>query len=56
MVISFVIALFLVAAVLVGSLLALLRGRDDPLGSPEVLERAKRRNAELEAQETRDER
>ncbi len=50
----FIIALVLVAAVLVGTLLALLRGRSDPLGSPEVLDRAKQRNRELEAVERRD--
>ncbi|HEU5136725.1 MAG TPA: hypothetical protein VFU13_16380 [Steroidobacteraceae bacterium] len=46
-----VIALILVAAILIGGLVALLRGRRDPMGSPEVLERAKQRNRELEAQE-----
>jgi hypothetical protein len=51
---KFLIALILVAALLIGGLVALLRGRRDPMGSPEVLERAKQRNRELEAQEKRD--
>ena len=51
---NFVIAMIVVAAVLVGTLVGLLRGRRDPMGSPEVLERAKRRNRELEAQEKRE--
>jgi hypothetical protein len=50
----FVIALILVIAVIVGGLLAFLRGRRDPMGSPEVLERAKQRNRELEAEERRE--
>ena len=52
---KFVIALILVAALLVSGLVGLLRGRRDPMGSPEVLERAKQRNRELEAQEKREE-
>ena len=51
---KFVIALILVAALLVGGLVGLLRGRRDPMGSPEALERAKQRNRELEAQEKRE--
>jgi hypothetical protein len=51
---KFVIALILVAALLIGGLVALLRGRHDPMGSPEALERAKQRNRELEAQEKRE--
>ena len=50
----FLIALALVAVVLVGTLLALLRGRRDPMGSPEALERARQRNLELEAAERRE--
>jgi hypothetical protein len=50
----FIIALLVVAAILVGTLFGLLRGRRDPMGSPEVLERAKQRNRELEAQEKRE--
>jgi hypothetical protein len=51
---KFVIALILVAALLVGGLIGLLRGRRDPMGSPEVLERAKQRNRELDEQEKRE--
>ena len=51
---KFVIALILVVALLVGGLVGLLRGRHAPMGSPEVLERAKQRNRELEAQEKRE--
>jgi hypothetical protein len=50
----FVIAMIVVAALLVGGLMGLLRGRRDPMGSPEALERAKLRNRELEAQEKRE--
>lgn len=45
----FVIALVIVAAILVGGLVKLLRTRRDPMGSPEVLERVKRREREIEA-------
>jgi len=51
---KFVIAMILVAAVLVGGLVGLLRNHREPMGSPEVLERAKQRNRELEAQEKRE--
>jgi hypothetical protein len=51
---KFLIALLIAFAVLVGGLIALLRGRNDPMGSPEVLERAKRRNRELEEEERRE--
>ena len=47
----FVISMIIVGAVLTGTLFALLRGHRDPMGSPEVLERARQRNRELEAQE-----
>jgi hypothetical protein len=50
----FVIAMIIVAAVLVGGLMGLLRGRRQPMGSPEALERAKLRNRELDAQEKRE--
>jgi hypothetical protein len=50
----FVISMIVVGVILVGTLFGLLRGRRDPMGSPEVLERAKRRNLELEAQEKRE--
>ena len=49
-----VIAIAIVAALLIGGLLALLRNRNQPLGSPEALERAKQRNRELEEQERRE--
>jgi hypothetical protein len=52
--VKFLIALLIALAVLVGGLVALLRGRNDPMGSPEVLERAKQRNRELEEEERRD--
>jgi len=51
---TFVISMIIVGAVLAGTLFGLLRGRRDPMGSPEVLERARQRNRELEAQEKRD--
>jgi hypothetical protein len=49
-----VIALIVVGVILVGTLLGLLRGRRDPMGSPEALERAKQRNREFEANEERE--
>jgi hypothetical protein len=49
-----VISLIVVLTILVGGLLAFLRSRRDPMGSPEVLERARQRNRELEAQEKRE--
>ena len=49
-----IVSLIVVGAILVGTLFGLLRGRRDPMGSPEVLERAKLRNQELEEQERRD--
>jgi hypothetical protein len=52
---KFIIASIIVFALLIGGLVALLRNRRDPMGSPEVLERAKKRNAELDAEERRDE-
>ena len=48
---KFIIAAVLALAVLVGGLMALLRGKDVPMGSPEVLERAKKRERELEEKE-----
>jgi hypothetical protein len=50
----FIIALLIVSAILVGGLLALLRGRHVPLGSPEALERARQRNRALEVEERRE--
>jgi hypothetical protein len=52
---KFVIAIVLVAALLVGGLLTLLRNRRAPMGSPEVLERAKQRSREQEARDRREE-
>lgn len=52
---AFVISMIVVGAVLVGTLFGLLRNRHDPMGSPEVLERAKQRNRELDALEKREE-
>jgi hypothetical protein len=46
-----VIALVLVAVLLIGGLMQLLRNASQPMGTPEQLERAKRRNRELEEQE-----
>ena len=51
---TFVISMIIVGALLAGTLFGLLRGRRDPMGSPEVLERARQRNRELEAQEKRE--
>lgn len=51
---KFIIALLLVGAVLISSLMALLRNWQQPMGSPEVLERARKRNQELEEQERRE--
>jgi hypothetical protein len=51
---KFWIALIVVAALLAGGLFSLLRNRRDAMGSPEVLERARRRNQELEAQDRRE--
>jgi hypothetical protein len=51
---KFVIALIIVGFVLIGGLVALLRGRKTPMASPEVLERVKQRNREFEAQERRE--
>ena len=50
----FVIAMIIVAAILVGGLVGLLRGRRQPMGSPEALDRSKVRNRELDAQEKRE--
>jgi hypothetical protein len=51
---KFVIAFILVAAVLVGGLVSLLRNRRTPMGSPEILARVKQREHELEEQEKRE--
>jgi hypothetical protein len=52
---KFVIAMIIVTVILVGGLMTLLRNWRQPMGSPEALERAKRRNAEIEARESQDE-
>ena len=52
--VKLIVAILLVAALLIGGLMGLLRGKDTPMGSPEVLERAKKRNRELEEQEKRE--
>lgn len=46
-----VIALGLVALILIGGLMKLLRNTNQPMGTPEQLERAKQRNREFEEQE-----
>ena len=51
---KFVIALVLVAGILIAGLVRLLRNVNTPMGSPEVLERARQRNRELEEQEERE--
>ena len=51
---KFVIAFVIVAAILISGLTALLRNWQRPLAPPDVLERAKRRNRELEEQEARE--
>jgi hypothetical protein len=51
---NFVIALVIVVTILVGGLIGFLRSRRDPMGSPEVLERVKRREREIEARERRE--
>lgn len=50
----FVIAMIIVTALLVGGLMTLLRNYRQPMGSPEALERARRRNLELEERERRE--
>jgi hypothetical protein len=50
----FVIALIVVVTIVVGGLVAFLRTRRDPMGSPEVLDRVKRREQEIEARERRE--
>jgi len=48
------IALALVALILIGGLVKLLRNSRQPMGTPEQLERAKQRNRELEEEEKRE--
>jgi hypothetical protein len=52
--IRFVIATIVVIALLVGGLVSLLRGRRAPMAAPDVLERVRQRNRELDAQERRE--
>jgi len=49
-----ILAMILVTTLLAGGLFALLRNSNQPMGSPEALERAKQRNRELEEQERRE--
>jgi len=49
-----VFALVLVAVILIGGLMRLLRNSRQPMGTPEQLERAKQRNLELEAEEAKE--
>jgi hypothetical protein len=51
---QFLIAMIIVGAIMIGTLFALLRNWRQPMGSPEVLERARQRNLELEEQERRE--
>ena len=51
---KFIVITVVVIALLVGGLLGLLRGRRAPMGSPEVLDRAKQRNRELDVQDRRE--
>jgi hypothetical protein len=52
--VKLVIALIIVGVILIGGLMKLLRNRNQPMGSPEVLERARQRNRELEEEERRE--
>ena len=49
-----IIGIVIVAVILIGGLMQLLRNSKQPMGSPEALERAKKRNQELEEQERRE--
>lgn len=49
--IKFVIAFIIVASLIYSGLMSLWRSRGQSMGSPEVLERAKRRNEAIEAEE-----
>jgi hypothetical protein len=46
--------MIIVATILVGGLMRLLSNWRQPMGSPEVLERAKQRNREIEERERRE--
>jgi len=49
-----VIFIVIVAALLIGGLMQLLRNSSQPMGTPEQLERAKQRNREIEEREKRE--
>lgn len=49
--IKFVVAFVIVALILVGGLTTLLKNWRQPMGSPEVLDRARQRNREIEERE-----
>jgi hypothetical protein len=51
---KFAIAISIVAVILAGGLMTLLRNWRQPMGSPEALERARQRNREIEDQERRE--
>lgn len=51
---KFAIAISIVAVILTGGLMTLLRNWRQPMGSPEALERARQRNREIEDQERRE--
>jgi len=46
--------MIIVTLILAGGLMALLRNWRQPMGSPEALERARRRNREIEERERRE--
>lgn len=48
------IAILIVAALLIGGLMQLLKNRNQSMGSPEVLERVRQREREMREQEARD--
>ena len=50
----FIVAFLIVALILLGGLMTLLRNWRQPMGSPEALERAKQRNREIEEREHRE--
>lgn len=52
--IKFIVALIIVAGLLYGGLMALWRSRHQPMGSPEVLARARQREQELAERERRE--
>ena len=51
---KFAIAIVIVAVILAGGLMTLLRNWRQPMGSPEALERARQRNREIEERERRE--